>query len=935
MLRVFNCLGSEHDWRLVFLAGVVCFLTCVAAVSLLHRARASSDRARIAWLGTAGAATGIGIWATHFIGILAFNPNIPIAYGIALTAVSLVAAIAVVTIGLAVAIYGRFQWSGTTGGIIVGIGVVVMHYVGMAALEMSGTIVWSLDLVAASIVFGIVFAAAALEVSSRTKSTPGLLLAAILLTVSIVSMHFTGMGAIGIIPDAIDRIGPQSVSETSLSLAIAAVAASVLAMCTVGVWSDRRTKEKLDEQNKRLDGALNNMSQGLCMFDADNRLLVWNNRYVDMYRIEASRIWRGCTIRDLLDARIAAGTFPLDPGDYDSDLRTSLKEGKTFTLTLELADGRIMAVINQPMASGGWVATHEDITVQKRAERELEHTRAFLDTIIENVPTPIVVKSVPNLRCLLVNRAAESVLGISRDTILGKTTAEIMSAGAAEAIDAEDRKAINSDQPVFLDEHTIVTPGNGARVVTSTRLSVTGPDGNSRYLITMIRDRTLRRQHEAQIEYMAHHDALTDLPNRAAFNECLGRMCEQAQPDGSGFAVLSADLDRFKQINDVYGGTIGDELMGEAARRLQTACEGAFIARVGGDEFAVVTPIGPQPQTAATLVDRITLAFASEMSVKGQSVEVGITMGVAIYPSDGADPTTLLANADAALHRAKGEARGSIRFFEVSMDKQLREQRMLQQDLRTAIMKDELELYYQPQAKIDGGIIGFEALVRWHHPRLGLVPPAKFIPLAEESGIIVSLGQWILRTACREAASWPHPLSIAVNLSPAQFHGGDLTNFVHTTLLETGLSADRLELEITEGVLIGDFTRAVAILRRLKNLGVHIAMDDFGTGYSSLSYLQSFPFDKIKIDQAFIANLSQREQSAAIIRAVIGLGRGLNLPVLAEGVETEEQLAFLTAEKCDEIQGFLVGKPQPIGFYAEAVGRPPKAKRKTAIARMG
>src|SRR6185437_2044307 len=241
--------------------------------------------------------------------------------------------------------------------------------------------------------------------------------------------------------------------------------------------------------------------------------------------------------------------------------------------------------------SGGWVATHEDITVQKRAERELEHTRAFLDTIIENVPTPIVVKSVPNLRCLLVNRAAESVLGISRDTILGKTTAEIMSAGAAEAIDAEDRKAINSDQPVFLDEHTIVTPGNGARVVTSTRLSVTGPDGNSRYLITMIRDRTLRRQHEAQIEYMAHHDALTDLPNRAAFNECLGRMCEQAQPDGSGFAVLSADLDRFKQINDVYGGTIGDELMGEAARRLQTACEGAFIARVGGDEFAVVTPI--------------------------------------------------------------------------------------------------------------------------------------------------------------------------------------------------------------------------------------------------------------------------------------------------------------------------------------------------------
>ena len=266
------------------------------------------------------------------------------------------------------------------------------------------------------------------------------------------------------------------------------------------------------------------------------------------------------------------------------------------------------------------------------------------------------------------------------------------------------------------------------------------------------------------------------------------------------------------------------------------------------------------------------------------------------------------------------------------MDKQLREKRALQQDLRSAIGRDELELHYQPQAHIDRAITGFEALARWHHPRQGMVPPSTFIPLAEESGLIIALGEWILRTACREAASWPQPLRIAINLSPVQFQHGDLANVVHSILLETGLSPSRLELEITEGVLIGDFSRAVSTLRRLKNLGVRIAMDDFGTGYSSLSYLQSFPFDKIKIDQSFIANLNRGQQSATIIRAVIALGRGLNLPVVAEGVETEEQLKFLAGESCNEIQGYILGKPKPIEDYAEVVGRAPAPKKAIAAA---
>jgi predicted signal transduction protein with EAL and GGDEF domain len=330
------------------------------------------------------------------------------------------------------------------------------------------------------------------------------------------------------------------------------------------------------------------------------------------------------------------------------------------------------------------------------------------------------------------------------------------------------------------------------------------------------------------------------------------------------------------------------------------------------------------------MAERLLATVASEIDIGAQHLRIGMSIGVAVFPTDGKEASTLLANADAALYRAKAEGRGSIRFFAAEMDKRLRERRALQHELRSAMDRRELVLHYQPQAAIGGEILGFEALVRWHHPTRGPIPPNVFVPLAEESGLIVELGEWILREACREAAAWPRPLQIAVNLSPIQFRHGDLPSLVHSLLLETGLAPHRLELEVTEGVLIGDFSRALSVLRRLKALGVRIAMDDFGTGYSSLSYLQAFPFDKIKIDRTFIANLVSNENSAAIVRAVIGLGRGLSLPVVAEGVETSEQLAFLAREACDEVQGYLVGRPSPIEDYADLVGRGEERPRKVA-----
>ncbi|HZS62900.1 MAG TPA: EAL domain-containing protein [Xanthobacteraceae bacterium] len=710
---------------------------------------------------------------------------------------------------------------------------------------------------------------------------------------------------------------------TAAWIAAAAALGTLCGICLAGATSGWSMRRKLREQNARLDGAINNMVQGLCMFDADNRLLVWNERYRAMYNIEPHRIWRGCTIRDLLDARIAAGTFPLDPARYDAELRAALKEGKTFPIEIELADGRHVVVVNKPIEGGGWIATHEDVTERKRAQRELEQTRAFLDTIIENVPSPIIVKSAQDLRYLLINRAAEQYLGVDRKTMLGKRAIEVVPEATARQIEEQDRRLAEAGTIIYRDEHAVATPGNGTRIVATTRLPVKGADGKPQYLISVVRDLTERKRHEQRIAHMAHHDPLTDLPNRAAFNECIAATVELAKTSNESFAVLCLDLDRFKSVNDVFGHAAGDVLLKEVARRLESVCEGAFLSRVGGDEFTVITPTGPQPEQAERLAERLSAALENDIEIEGNHMRVGLTVGIAVFPQDGMDAVSLVANADAALFRAKSEARGSVRFFEPAMDKVLREKRALQQDLRNAIARGELDLHYQPQAHIGGEITGFEALVRWHHPRSGLIPPGTFIPLAEETGIIVALGEWILRSACREAASWPKPLRVAVNLSPVQFRRGDLAKLVHEILLETGLPPSRLELEITEGVLIGDFTGAVAALRRLKNLGVRIAMDDFGTGYSSLSYLQSFPFDKIKIDQAFVANLAHSQQAVTIIRAVIALGRGLDLPVVAEGVETEEQLKFLASEQCSEIQGYFVGRPLPIEDYAHVVGRQP------------
>ena len=455
--------------------------------------------------------------------------------------------------------------------------------------------------------------------------------------------------------------------------------------------------------------------------------------------------------------------------------------------------------------------------------------------------------------------------------------------------------------------------------------------------VAAIRDITERKAAEAQIRFMANHDALTGLPNRVLFRDRLEQALARARQDGSEVAVLCLDLDRFKEINDLRGHAAGDALLKQAAARITAAVRGTdTVARLGGDEFAIVQTALPKPYDAASFAERLVAVVAEPFAFEGEAMQVGLSVGIALFPADGGDAESLLKNADTALYRAKADGRGTFRMFESEMNARLHARRALEADLRQAIELRRLEVHYQPQADLDRRLItGFEALVRWPHPELGMVSPEDFIPLAEDTGLIVPLGEWVMRTACAAATDWPERLRVSVNLSPVQFARCDLPGLVREVLDTHRLAPERLELEITEGVLVKDIEQALATLHEIKALGVRFAMDDFGTGYSSLSYLQRFPFDKIKLDRSFIAAMGNTPESVAIVRAVSGLGRSLNIPVIAEGVETAEQMDLLRREHCDEIQGYLIGQPTALESRAQVLAAvaSAQARLEAALAR--
>jgi diguanylate cyclase (GGDEF)-like protein len=549
----------------------------------------------------------------------------------------------------------------------------------------------------------------------------------------------------------------------------------------------KQQEEDLKIRNFQFDTAINNMSQGLCFFDANHRLIVCNDRYVEMYDLPRDRVGPGTPLTEIVDLRFEAGSFPEMSRDEYLHWRTNVAVSNEPTdSVVELKNGRTFKIRHRPMPDGGWVATHEDITEQRASE--------------------------------------------------------------------------------------------------------------------------------LKIEYMAHHDALTDLANRVLLNERLVQALGRRIHLKEMVAVHHLDLDQFKAVNDTFGHPAGDKLLKIVAERLRTLVrETDTIARMGGDEFVIVQAPITDPTEATSLAQGIIASISEPFDVDGHQAAIGASVGIAVGPSDGLRPDKLLRNADLALYRAKGDGRGTFRFFEPAMDLQMQTRRIIEQDLRKALPAEEFELYYQPVVNLASNeISGFEALIRWNHPLRGTVAPSSFIPLAEEIGFIVPLGEWVIRQACRTAAQWPEHLHVAVNISAAQFRSPGLLQVIVGALAASGLSPTRLEIEITETVLLQNQDTTLVVLHQLRALGVRIAMDDFGTGYSSLTYLQCFPFDKIKIDRSFVKDITENTGSLNIVRAVAALAKGMGMTATAEGVETGEQLDKVTSEGCTEMQGYLFSRPLPV-----------------------
>ena len=547
----------------------------------------------------------------------------------------------------------------------------------------------------------------------------------------------------------------------------------------------KEQEETLRVRNFQFDTAINNMSQGLCFFDSDHRLIVCNDRFVEMYDIAPERVSPGMSLIEIVDLRFEAGSFPAMTRDEYLHWRTNVAvSNEAKDSIVELMNGRTFKIRHRPMAGGGWVATHEDITEQ--------------------------------------------------------------------------------------------------------------------------------RQSEVKIEYMAHHDALTDLANRVLLNDRLEYALGRVQ-HGEMVAVHHLDLDQFKAVNDTFGHPCGDKLLRTVADRLRAlVSEADTIARMGGDEFVIVQATIADPADATSLAQGVIDALSEPYDIDGQQAVIGVSIGISVGPGDGSNPDKLLRNADLALYRAKSDGRGTFRFFEPVMDLQMQTRRIMEQDLRKALPAGEFVLHYQPVVNLASKeISGFEALIRWNHPSKGMISPADFIPLAEEIGFIVPMGEWVIRQACATAAQWPDDLHVAVNISAIQFRSPGLMQVIVSALAASGLAPTRLEIEITESVLLHNKEATLAVLHQLRALGIRIAMDDFGTGYSSLTYLQSFPFDKIKIDRSFVKNITENSSSLNIVRAVAALANGMGMTATAEGVETAEQLHSIASEGCTEMQGFLFSRPLP------------------------
>ncbi|MEW9616413.1 EAL domain-containing protein [Shinella sp. S4-D37] len=919
MLRILTCLTVEHDLRLVLLAALICFLSCYVAVTLTQRAQAAGGMARNLWLGAAGTSSGFGIWATHFIAMLAYDPGVVMGFDMELTLISLGVAIVVTSIGLAVATYIAGRRAAIAGGLLLGAGITAMHYLGMAALEVPGTLHWDIAYVAASVVSAGLFGALSLVFCKRPPArVRDRALATLLMALGVVALHFTGMAAVTVTPGPVPVSGDTILSVGLMAPLIAVVAFSLLFTGLTAAVFARQAELAASESMRQFAMLVQGVKDyAIYMLDPDGRVANWNEgaernkgykaheivgRHFSSFYGEEDRA-TGLPERALATAR--------QEGKFETEGWRYRKDGSRFWANVVLD-----AIYDTSGMLVGFAKITKDVTKEKTDADRLAEVTKNLDLALENMSQGLCLFD-KDERLLLANKRYSELFGFPEGRIRpGMTLREIVDQGVADVfVDPEVWKPRARD--MYARRRAAILANDGGVIVEklSNGISVqlryrTLPDGA---WVATYEDISERLRSEEQISFLARHDSLTGLPNRASFNNRLETDLDSARRFGSKVAAIGIDLDKFKEINDTRGHAAGDEVLTTLAKRMQACLQAdETVARFGGDEFAAAKRF-EDVGDLHDFIQRLEAGLHEEIRIDGYDIKPGASLGVAIYPQDADNLEALLNNADLAMYRAKEALTERVCFYEVSMDEAARSRRLIANDLWQAVERNELQLHYQVQKAVNSGdTIGYEVLLRWHHPVRGTIPPSDFIPIAEECGAILPIGEWVLREACREAATWNNEHKIAVNLSPVQLGNADVADLVHRVLLDTGLSPHRLELEITESTIIGDKERALQTLRRIKAFGVTIAIDDFGTGYSSLETLRAFPFDKIKLDRSFMSEVEASPEAKAIIRAILALGQTLRVPVLAEGVETRSQLDILLDEGCDEAQGYFLGRPMPV-----------------------
>jgi len=908
-----NFMAADSLLMLSLLASI-CFLSAFLCAKSTRQAHRSTKENVLPWLLQAGISSGFGTWAGYFLLTTSIHGNWEANYSAGAMLLSLIGGCLIAIGGLSCAVLEKSSFRRAFGGSVLGLSIVYIQEVGSWAIATDAEGSWpsGYRLSIISLVIAIeAFAVWLITARPQTRLLPG----TFAMASGIFLHHCFALAAMVVTPGPPVSVDTAHINSTGLIILIGAGACMLIAFWFLNITQRKRILTLAIEKDRNLRILIDSVRDyAIFTVDPAGRISNWNASAQRFMGYEASEVL-GKSYDMLFQDQERHASIPatilkraLADARYEEEGLLLRKDGSTF-----LAHAVVTPMYERSGRLLGFAIVAQDITKARHDSLRLAEITHNFDTALRYMSQGLSLFDADH-RLVFANQRALDIIKGNNDSIepgvhFREVLRRVLATRGLPEKAFEERYQQHMEYIARPEGGTLISEFPNGAIFSITNKPLPGGGW-----VSTIDDITTRRRDEARIHHMAYHDALTGLPNRAHFNDYINQQLERAGRCGEKVAMLAIDLDRFKDINDLRGHAVGDKVLKVISDRLRALRgEAEFLSRIGGDEFAAIQ-YAPNTSSLREFASRIHQALHHRIEFEGYEITPGGSIGIAIYPDDATDQELLMSNADLALYRAKSHARirgqETVCYYESHMDEASRDRRALAKDLWQAIPNGEFSIHYQVQKAVSSQTVtGYEALLRWHHPQRGLVSPADFIPVAEESGAILDIGEWVLRTACVEAAQWPTIPRVAVNLSPMQLAHPDLPDLVQSVLRQSGLPPQRLELEITESTIISDKVRALSILRRIKALGVTIAIDDFGTGYSSLDTLNAFPFDRIKIDRSFLLQAEESSQARAIVRAILALGRSLEIPVLAEGVETISQLELLRSEGCDEAQGYFLGRP--------------------------